>query len=148
MNTTVIEKKEVWKTVAQQFLIDTKKSEDQATIVALVGDLGVGKTTFVQFLAQELGIDEPVTSPTFTIMKRYETTNEDFRTLIHMDAYRLESESELGPLQFDELIKLPNTLFCIEWAEKIKNSLPTGTILLKLDINKAGQHTIQRVSQL
>ena len=146
MDKTVIEKVEDWKMVAQKFLDEVLAKQDQAVVLALSGDLGVGKTTFVQFLAKELGIEELVTSPTFTIMKRYETTSKKFHTMVHMDAYRLESESELEPLQFNELAKLPNTLLCIEWAEKIKNSLPKNTIYFSLEINKDGQHTIQKVS--
>lgn len=103
-----------------------------ATIIALHGDLGAGKTTFVQMLGKALGVTEQITSPTFTIMKGYETTDADFEHLIHMDAYRLEDISELAPLRFSEILATPKTLFCIEWAERIKDALPSRVINLWL----------------
>jgi tRNA threonylcarbamoyladenosine biosynthesis protein TsaE len=99
-----------------------------ATVLALHGDLGAGKTTFVQELGRQLGVSEDITSPTFTIMKGYETTDETFKTLIHMDAYRIDDESELAPLHFVDILATSETLFCIEWAEKIAGALP-GQIL-------------------
>ncbi len=105
-----------------------------ATVIALHGDLGAGKTTFVQALGQLLGVTEHITSPTFTIMKGYETTDAMFQNLIHMDAYRLEDISELAPLRFAEILTTPHTLFCIEWAEKIATALPAGVINLTLAV--------------
>ncbi len=103
-----------------------------ATVIALHGDLGAGKTTFVQTLGKALGVSEHITSPTFIIMKGYETTNADFEHLVHMDAYRIDDMAELGPLRFSEIISTPKTLFCIEWAERIKEALPAGVINLSL----------------
>ena len=107
---------------------------DGAVVIALHGDLGAGKTTFVQSLAHTLGVTEHVTSPTFTIMKGYETSDDTFQNLIHMDAYRVDDESELAPLRFNDILKTPGTLFCIEWAEKIAGSLPTNIIHLTLNV--------------
>jgi tRNA threonylcarbamoyladenosine biosynthesis protein TsaE len=108
---------------AREFL-HTLPSHDTATVVALSGDLGAGKTTFVKAIAKVLGVTEQVTSPTFTIMRGYETSDTRFKALVHMDAYRIENKRELGPLRFDELLTQPSTLFCIEWAEKIAPALP------------------------
>lgn len=112
-------------------LLVTLSAKETATVLALAGDLGAGKTTFVQTLATELGVSEPVTSPTFTILKGYETTDTVWSQLLHMDAYRIEDSSELGPLQFNDLINTPDTLFCIEWAEKISDYLPVDTVWLQ-----------------
>ena len=101
-----------------------------ATVLGLSGDLGAGKTTFVQALAAKLGVREVVQSPTFTILKLYQTNHPEFKQLIHMDAYRIESLDELGPLRLGELLNTPETLFAIEWPEKIMEALP-GHILLK-----------------
>jgi tRNA threonylcarbamoyladenosine biosynthesis protein TsaE len=127
-------------------IVETIPQRERATVLALSGDLGAGKTTFVQQLAKYLGVTEPVTSPTFTILKRYETNDKKFTTLFHMDAYRLESEAELEPLQFSELFDLPNTIICIEWAEKIQSALPAETHYFQLAIDENHTHTIQKVS--
>ncbi len=137
---------EGWKDIVSEILEKINSSDEKATIIALSGDLGVGKTTFVQQLAGVLGVPDPVTSPTFVLMKQYETNSQKFKTLLHMDAYRIDSEEELRPLRFDELLKKPKTLFCIEWAEKIKNSLPKDTLYFHLEIDQDNQHTIQSVS--
>jgi tRNA threonylcarbamoyladenosine biosynthesis protein TsaE len=105
-----------------------------AVVIALHGDLGAGKTTFVQELGRQLGVGEDITSPTFTIMKGYETTDDSFTHLIHMDAYRLEDESELAPLHFADILATPRTLFCIEWAEKIQNALPPQVLSVTLRV--------------
>ena len=105
-----------------------------ATVLALHGDLGAGKTTFTQALGRALGVAEQITSPTFTIMKGYETTDVGFIHLIHMDAYRIDDISELGPLRFGEILSTPKTLFCIEWAEKISAALPEKVLNLSLSV--------------
>lgn len=115
---------------------------EAAVVVALSGDLGAGKTTFVQQLAQILGITETVTSPTFVIMKSYETTDSVFQSLVHMDAYRIEDDSEMGPLNFSALVDQPHTLFCIEWAERISAFLPARTIKIDLEAQSHGKHQI------
>ena len=105
-----------------------------ATVLALHGDLGAGKTTFTQALGRALGVLEQITSPTFTIMKGYETTDVGFIHLIHMDAYRIDDSNELGPLRFAEILSTPKTLFCIEWAEKITAALPEKVLNLSLSV--------------
>ncbi len=106
---------------------------NQATIIALSGNLGAGKTTFVQLFAKELGVEEKVTSPTFTIMKGYELMGE-FNHLIHMDAYRIEDLSELRPLRLSELLADKKNILCIEWAEKIESALPQEIIKINIDV--------------
>jgi tRNA threonylcarbamoyladenosine biosynthesis protein TsaE len=103
-------------------------------VIALSGDLGAGKTTFTQALGRRLGITEDMTSPTFTIMKGYETTDDTFTHVVHMDAYRIESEEELRPLRFDEILKMPNTLLVVEWAELIKEAIPRNALYITLSI--------------
>jgi tRNA threonylcarbamoyladenosine biosynthesis protein TsaE len=119
-----------------------------ATVVALSGDLGAGKTTFVQTLAKELGVTDTVTSPTFTIMKSYATTSQWFENLVHLDVYRLEDINETTPLRLSEILKMPNTLVCIEWAEKIKEILPANTIYVDIKSlpNEVREITITNLS--
>lgn len=111
-----------------------------AAVIALSGDLGAGKTTFVQTLARVLQIGEVVTSPTFTVMKQYAVPNQNpygVERLVHIDAYRLESIAEVGPLRLLEIFATPHTLVCIEWAEKIAEILPPGTV--KLDFKSVSE---------
>ena len=107
-----------------------------ATVLALQGGLGAGKTAFVQGLAKALGIAERITSPTFVLMKRYETAQKknaapSFTSLVHIDAYRFEQPSEMEPLRWHELLTQPNTLIAIEWPEKVAGALPEGAHLLR-----------------
>lgn len=117
-------------------VLRVQSSLGQANLLALSGDLGSGKTTFVQALARALGVVEIVQSPTFAILKMYNTTDSRFKQLFHMDAYRIDELNELGPLRFAELLATPNTLFCIEWAEKIKDALPPGIVTIHLTIEE------------
>ena len=88
--------------------------------LALHGDMGVGKTTFVQGLAQGLGVREQVTSPTFAIYAIYQGTA---GRLVHLDAYRLENERQLEPLLLEEFLLSPYCL-AVEWPEKTGAWLP------------------------
>ncbi|MEK7228109.1 MAG: tRNA (adenosine(37)-N6)-threonylcarbamoyltransferase complex ATPase subunit type 1 TsaE [Patescibacteria group bacterium] len=111
--------------VAKEVLSLLEVSEDRATVVAFYGELGAGKTTLVQAIATELGVQEMVTSPTFVIAKWYRTTTSNFYTLVHIDAYRIEKEEELSTLGFDKLLREPKALVIIEWPEKLPNTLST-----------------------
>lgn len=106
---------------------------DTATVIALHGDLGAGKTTFVQSFAAALGVTDTVTSPTFVIMKGYDT-NEPWEQLIHIDAYRIDDPTEMQPLGFSELCRQPHTIICVEWAERISELLPSETIHMQFTV--------------
>ena len=125
------------------FVLAQAKAINQATVISLSGDLGAGKTTLVQFLAKSLGVTEVVTSPTFTIMKGYELpTDQSFKRLIHMDAYRIDDLVELAPLRFNEMLAMPKTLFCIEWAEKISQALPESVIKIQINHIKGEEREV------
>lgn len=108
---------------SRMYLNSLQSKDSEATILGLYGNLGSGKTAFTKCLAKELGINEEITSPTFVIMKLYETKNEKFKRLIHIDAYRLESGKELQTLDFESLVNNPNNLIVIEWPENVKEIL-------------------------
>ncbi len=93
------------------------------SILALSGDLGAGKTTFVKGMAIGLGIEEPILSPTFVLLNIYQN-------LYHFDLYRLEHVSEFLDLGFDECFQ-KNAIVTIEWPERIEAILPENTIYFK-----------------
>ena len=99
------------------------------TVICLDGDLGAGKTLFVQNLAAGLGVQGEVTSPTFNLMNLYE----DGRLpLVHFDLYRLEQEYELDEIGFYDYAENPDGLVLIEWAEKFPECLPEDHIALQI----------------
>ena len=106
---------------------------DRATIIALSGDLGSGKTTLTQYIAEAFGVDEHVTSPTYVIEKVYELLAREFERLVHIDAYRLAGEHELSILGWDELVKDSKTVILIEWPEKVAGLVPTDAIRITLE---------------
>jgi tRNA threonylcarbamoyladenosine biosynthesis protein TsaE len=107
--------------------------------VALHGDLGAGKTTWVQGLAIGFGIDEPVTSPTFTIYTLHQGMR---RMLAHLDAYRLGSADEAQNLLLEEFLVSPWCL-AVEWPEKVPGWLPPDTWHIEFDIEADGRHSIR-----
>lgn len=107
--------------------------------LALHGDLGVGKTTFVQGLAQGLGVSDAVTSPTFNI---FTVHRGHLRNLVHLDAYRLENEPQIEALMLDDFLVSPYCL-AVEWPEKISSWLPKNTVHLTLSILGKNKHHLQ-----
>ncbi|OGG50923.1 tRNA (adenosine(37)-N6)-threonylcarbamoyltransferase complex ATPase subunit type 1 TsaE [Candidatus Kaiserbacteria bacterium RIFCSPHIGHO2_01_FULL_54_36] len=131
----------------QQYAIEVVSSlspqERSATVVALSGELGAGKTTFVQGAAKALGITEQVTSPTFVLEKIYQLEGQPFdkaqgkkfERLIHIDAYRLKSAHELEILGWETLLQDPANLILIEWPERVQEAIPKDAILITFDIS-------------
>ncbi|MCL5435387.1 MAG: tRNA (adenosine(37)-N6)-threonylcarbamoyltransferase complex ATPase subunit type 1 TsaE [Patescibacteria group bacterium] len=106
-------------------------------IIALYGNLGAGKTTFVQGLAMGLGIKKRIISPTFIMVRAYEINNQKSiiknqelrqKTFYHIDLYRTETADDIRGLGIDEIIGNNNNIVVIEWAEKIKDFLPKERI--------------------
>jgi len=118
------------KKIAKDFAKDLKPQE-KATVLGLKGDLGAGKTTFIQGIAEGLGIKEKVLSPTFVIMKRFKIPREDFDNFYHIDCYRIKNEKDIEELNFKEIIKNPKNIIAIEWPERIKKALPKNTKFLE-----------------
>ena len=96
-------------------------------IFGLMGDLGSGKTAFVRGVAEKIGVKQNITSPTFVIMKTYEAPG---RNLVHIDAYRLDSQEDLYSIGFDDLVSEPSNLVFIEWPEKVFKTIPKNIKLI------------------
>ena len=124
--------------IARQVLARVPADERRASVLTFSGELGAGKTTLVQHIAQELGIGGAVTSPTFVIMKQYVTANgTGYDTLVHIDAYRIADPAEMEVLGFLRLLEQPRTLICIEWPEHIATLIPSTT--LRFILSEAGE---------
>jgi tRNA threonylcarbamoyladenosine biosynthesis protein TsaE len=97
-------------------------------LICLYGELGSGKTTFIQGIAQGLKIKKTVPSPTFIIVRRYLVKGQGFKNLYHIDLYRIENPKEIGELGLTEIINNSENVVCIEWAEKCQKILPKKRI--------------------
>ncbi|MDO8470336.1 MAG: tRNA (adenosine(37)-N6)-threonylcarbamoyltransferase complex ATPase subunit type 1 TsaE [bacterium] len=116
--------------------IARQKPGKEAVVVGLIGDLGAGKTTFVQGFARALGIRRRMVSPTFTIMRRYRIPRRRikkrapgsyyqlpisyYQHLVHVDAYRVHKPSELKVIKFESWLRDPAAIVLVEWADLIE----------------------------
>ena len=142
--------------LAKEILVlrQAQAKNKSAVVFGLQGNLGGGKTTFLQGFAKGLGIKEKILSPTFVILKRFKITgygiqniesrinskvkiqNSKFTDFYHIDCYRLENAKEILGLDFKEIISDPKNIVAIEWPEKIKRVLPKDTIFIKFKFIK------------
>jgi len=120
-------------------LLDTKKLAIEVAnklkggeVIGLIGELGAGKTTLVQFLAKALRVKEKVLSPTFVLMKIYKISNnkKQITNFIHVDAYRLNNGDELKSIGLEEYLGRKDSVVVIEWADKVKEILPKGAMII------------------
>jgi tRNA threonylcarbamoyladenosine biosynthesis protein TsaE len=116
----------------QEFAAKFAKDLKASDVIALSGELGAGKTSFVQGLAKGMGINKNyyVNSPTFAILNIYEGGK---RSIYHFDWYRLTSENEVTDIGLDEYLD-GKGISVVEWAEKFPNLLPARTIWIKLEM--------------
>jgi tRNA threonylcarbamoyladenosine biosynthesis protein TsaE len=105
----------------------------KATIVGLRGELGGGKTTFIQGFISALGVKEKILSPTFVIMKNFELKNKCFRKVYHFDVYRINNEKEMDSLGFKDIVKDRFNLVLIEWSNLIEKIMPKDSILINFE---------------
>jgi tRNA threonylcarbamoyladenosine biosynthesis protein TsaE len=103
-------------------------------VISLIGDLGVGKTVFTQGLAKGLGIEEPINSPTFTIVQIYEEGRLPF---YHFDVYRIGDIEEMDEIGYEDYF-YGNGVCMIEWANLIEEIMPEkiGRITIEKDLEK------------
>ena len=118
-------------------------------VITLTGDLGVGKTVFTQGLAKGLGIEEPVNSPTFTIVQVYDGGRLPF---YHFDVYRIGDIEEMDEIGYEDYF-YGEGVCLIEWADLIRELLPehTGRIVIEKDLEKGFDYrriTLERIDEL
>ena len=106
------------------------KQISPGSIISLVGDLGTGKTTFTKGFAKQLGIKDPVTSPTFKLISEYQTTNYMF---YHIDAYRMDGPSDFLNIGGEEYLTSKTDVTIIEWGDLLKDLLPSRTITVNFN---------------
>jgi len=110
-----------------------KKLEKTAFVIGLTGELGGGKTTFLQGFAKGLGIKEKILSPTFVIYKRFQIKDLRLKNFFHIDCYRIKKPKELLDLGFKEIIKNPKNIVVIEWADRVRKIMPKSALWIKFD---------------
>lgn len=113
-----------------------KRAKKTAVVLGLQGNLGGGKTTFLQGFAKGLGIKEKILSPTFVIQKR-------FSNFYHIDCYRLKNEKDILELGWKKIISDPKNIVAVEWPEKIKKVLPKNTIFVNFKFINEGTREIR-----
>lgn len=111
-------------------------------VIELIGDVGAGKTTFTQGLASGLGISAPLTSPSFTISKRYPLPTGG--ELIHYDFYRLVDAGIMAD-ELAEAISAPENIILLEWADTVGDILPSTSIKLKFTILPSGARKVEEI---
>lgn len=114
----------------QDFASNLAKNLKGGDILCLYGNLGSGKTSFVQGLAKGLGIEGRIISPTFIIARQYEMGDLNF---YHIDLYRTQSMHDLLSIGMDEILENKNNIVAIEWSEKLLDLLPKKRIDLKFE---------------
>jgi len=106
----------------------TAQNAKEGSVFCLSGDLGVGKTVFTKGFAEGLGIDEYITSPTFTIVNEYEGRYKFY----HFDVYRITDPDELYDIGFEEYV-YGDGVCLIEWAEIVKEDIPDGAVWIRIE---------------
>ena len=112
-------------TETQSFAADLANSLPAGIVIALIGNLGSGKTTFTQGFAKGLGISENVGSPTFKLVSEYDGQK---GKLIHVDAYRLEGIDDFLNIGGEDILATPKAIILIEWGDKLESILPPDAI--------------------
>ncbi|AVM68188.1 tRNA (adenosine(37)-N6)-threonylcarbamoyltransferase complex ATPase subunit type 1 TsaE [Lachnospiraceae bacterium oral taxon 500] len=118
------------------------ESAPKGAVFALAGDLGVGKTVFSQGFAEGLGIEEPVSSPTFTLVNEYHQGRLPF---FHFDVYRLEEPEELEAIGFEEYV-YGQGVTLIEWADRFPELLPAQTVWIRIEKDYAQGEDYRRIT--
>jgi tRNA threonylcarbamoyladenosine biosynthesis protein TsaE len=117
---------------------------ESARVLALAGNLGAGKTNFIQGFAKGLGIKETINSPTFVILRKYPLANacSGFEVFYHIDCYRLGSDKELLQLGVEGILKDPASIVAVEWPEIADNLFPRKVLMIEFETLGANERRI------
>ena len=116
---------------------------EKGSVLALRGPLGAGKTCFVKGIARFLGVEEEITSPTYTIVSEYEgQINGQNLPFYHIDAYRLQGDDDFYALGGEEYLFGPG-ICVVEWSERIPNSLPPDAWIIDIEISGDNRRIIR-----
>ncbi|GHU49346.1 tRNA (adenosine(37)-N6)-threonylcarbamoyltransferase complex ATPase subunit type 1 TsaE [Clostridia bacterium] len=129
MNTQIKNREQAW-----EFGHRLAEKAEPGTVIALIGDLGTGKTMLTKAIAEGLGIRDEITSPTFTILHEYTGGR---LPLYHFDVYRLASSDDMYDLGYEEYF-YGKGVTVVEWADIIINLLPEDAIFVKIEYNNKG----------
>ena len=108
-------------------------------VILFHGEMGVGKTTLIKALAKTLGVKDATSSPTFSLVNEYQTSEN--RLLYHFDVYRLKNESEAYDMGIEDYLYSGNWCF-IEWAEKIPNLIPEQHSVIEIKLTADGKRDL------
>lgn len=132
------------KNAAGRILKTLLAKKSRPIVLALEGELGSGKTTFVQGLARSLGVRGKIQSPTFVLAKWHKLSrrHDPLRRLVHIDAYRLESSAEAERLGLRGILRDPDALVVVEWADRIRKLIPGNAVWIKFRHRVKNSRTI------
>ncbi len=116
---------------AEEFVSRLPQEGERAVLVELCGNVGAGKTTFVQAVGRVLTIPDTMQSPTYVLMKSYSIHVGRFTKLVHIDAYRLQMPEEFKTLKPEEFLYDPHVLVLLEWPQQVQGELPTADIRIQ-----------------
>ena len=126
INNINIQKESRTKYIAEEL----SKISNKGDFFAISGGMGSGKTTFIRYFIKKASNFSKVTSPTYNLMYPYET---ETLTIYHMDAWRIKNSNEILSLGITEMFE--SSIFLVEWAEKIKNIIPSNCLKLSIEIS-------------
>lgn len=126
----------------REFGLELAEKIKMGDVIALMGDLGTGKTTLTKYIAEGLGVKETISSPTFTIVKEYKSGR---IPLYHFDVYRLAGEEEFLDIGAEEFL-YGNGVCVIEWADIVAAVLPENATCVKLSYGKNSEERIICIS--
>lgn len=127
----------------EKFGYELGQSVKPGTVIALIGDLGTGKTTLTKSIARGLEIDDVITSPTFNIVKEYRSGR---LPLFHFDVYRIGDVEEMFEIGYEEYF-FGNGVCVVEWADIIEEIIPEDAMVIRIEYGASEGERIYRIEE-